>query len=221
MNFSRLSILVGAVTATAFSIAAFPSSAHALDFTFTGNLDNRNQVLLFDFSIAQTQSVTVFSSSVREGGFDPILAVWDSAGNLIIQQDDGGQTSGVSNGVSYNLNPLDTYFTQVLNAGSYKASLTAFPNFANGTNLSQGFQYDSLEIQNFSSPSEAFWRFHIVNADESSYTVINSAAVPFDIPGGATIPAVGGLLALGLMRKARKSLASNTRFSKPISEMVS
>jgi len=55
----------------------------------------------------------------------------------------------------------------------------------------------------------------------SGGTVTNAAPVPFDIPGGATIPAVGGLLALGLMRKARKSLASNTRISKPISEVVS
>jgi hypothetical protein len=35
-------------------------------------------------------------------------------------------------------------------------------------------------------------------------------SVPFDIPGGATIPAVGGLFALGLMRKAKKSLALRT-----------
>ncbi len=34
-----------------------------------------------------------------------------------------------------------------------------------------------------------------------------SAAVPFDIPGGATIPTVGSLFALGLMRKAKQRMA--------------
>jgi hypothetical protein len=42
------------------------------------------------------------------------------------------------------------------------------------------------------------------------------ATVPFDIPGGATIPAVGSLLALGAMRKARKSIASKTRIANPV-----
>jgi hypothetical protein len=54
-------------------------------------------------------------------------------------------------------------------------------------------------------------------------TIIYTAAasVPFDIPGGATIPAFGGLLALGAMRKARKSIASKTRLANPVCASVS
>jgi hypothetical protein len=48
-----------------------------------------------------------------------------------------------------------------------------------------------------------------------------AAAVPFDIPGGATIPSVGALLALGAMRKARKSIASKTRLANPVCASVS
>jgi hypothetical protein len=44
-----------------------------------------------------------------------------------------------------------------------------------------------------------------------------AVAVPFDnIPGGATIPAVGSLLALGAMRKVKKSIASKTRIANPV-----
>ncbi len=44
---------------------------------------------------------------------------------------------------------------------------------------------------------------------DNVYTATTAVgSVPFDIPGGATIPAIGSLLALGAMRKARKSLAS-------------
>jgi hypothetical protein len=38
-------------------------------------------------------------------------------------------------------------------------------------------------------------------------TTYTSAAVPFDIPGGATIPTVGSLFALGLMRKVKQRMA--------------
>lgn len=51
----------------------------------------------------------------------------------------------------------------------------------------------------------------------ASGSVISSpaTAVPFDIPGGATIPTVGSLLALAAMRKVRKSIASKTSVASP------
>ena len=42
-------------------------------------------------------------------------------------------------------------------------------------------------------------------ATVATYAIITPVAtVPFDIPGGATIPTLGSVLALGVMRKARK-----------------
>jgi hypothetical protein len=43
----------------------------------------------------------------------------------------------------------------------------------------------------------------------ANLTSVTAAAVPFDIPGGATIPALSSLLALGGMRKARKKVSNN------------
>ncbi|WP_414529722.1 hypothetical protein [Nodularia chucula] len=45
--------------------------------------------------------------------------------------------------------------------------------------------------------------------------------IPFDIPGGATIPTIGSVLALGLMRKAKKSLALKAQMSQNINSKVS
>ncbi len=58
----------------------------------------------------------------------------------------------------------------------------------------------------------------LMNDQNNSWRGAFSAeAVPFDnIPGGATIPAVGSLLALGAMRKVRKSIASKTRIANPV-----
>lgn len=44
----------------------------------------------------------------------------------------------------------------------------------------------------------------------------NATPVPFDIPGGATIPTVGSLFALGLMRQAKKRLAAKTLVVNPV-----
>jgi hypothetical protein len=45
-------------------------------------------------------------------------------------------------------------------------------------------------------------------------------AVPFDIPGGATIPTMGGLFALGLMRQAKKKIALKNSLSKSVTHTV-
>jgi hypothetical protein len=54
-----------------------------------------------------------------------------------------------------------------------------------------------------------------------TFTASASAAVPFDIPGGATIPTVGSLFALGLMRQAKKRLAVKTFVVNPVETVVS
>ncbi|MBD2694986.1 hypothetical protein [Anabaena catenula] len=61
----------------------------------------------------------------------------------------------------------------------------------------------------------------IAGINLSSGANVASAAVPFDIPGGATMPVVGSLLALGAMRKVKKSLALKTRIANPVETVVS
>ncbi|MEA5576932.1 hypothetical protein [Anabaena sp. UHCC 0451] len=57
----------------------------------------------------------------------------------------------------------------------------------------------------------------VLAADVQVYAVATAATpVPFDIPGGATIPTVGSLIALGAMRKVKKSLALKTRIAETI-----
>ncbi|MEA5578944.1 hypothetical protein [Anabaena sp. UHCC 0451] len=55
----------------------------------------------------------------------------------------------------------------------------------------------------------------------STYAIATqSTPVPFDIPGGATIPTVGSLLALGAMRKVKKRLAAKTLVVNPVETVV-
>jgi len=99
-----------------------------------------------------------------------------------------------------------------------------FNGFSFGTNGSP--QYWNLFLDNSStykllnSTSAGTGITGTTSDTTGTFTAISttSSAVPFEIPFGATIPAIGSVLALGVMRKARKS-TSNT-FSITTTEKV-
>ena len=74
------------------------------------------------------------SDVIARGGFDPMLAQFDSTGALIGQNDDGIGVDPDINGL-----PFDTYFSSLQAPGDDTVSVMAFANFANGPNLSDGF----------------------------------------------------------------------------------
>lgn len=146
----------------------------ATDFDFAGTMDYHNEVLLFNFTTTEASTVTLFSSSWLDGtqGFDPMLGLWDSTGALITWQDDGHITgSTLSNGVSYDHGTWDSYYDAVVGAGTYTVSLTTFYNTPNGSNLADGFAYDSQTAQPFATwdqPANGIqtgdYAFHVLNA---------------------------------------------------------
>jgi|GEM_PF-1382777 len=220
MNFSRLSVLVGAVTAAAVSIAAFPSSANALIFNFslpnsTGSESGTvtGTLVLPDTvgtNTAGASSLIIGSAPGALSGFNGLQLISNSNYNVQVNQFTYNSTSVSVTDLVIASNTA--FFGGNFLAFRFRNGDLSFPSnlFAASTSNNQ------LNISNGSSiinPS-------VLNLSPSQVT-FTPVAVPFDIPGGATIPAVGGLLALGLMRKARKSLASNTRVSKPMSEIVS
>lgn len=150
--------------------AALSTPALADDYSYTGTLDNPNQVLLFNFTVGSESNVTLRTYSfaggtmadgtvVASGGFDPILALFDSNGVLIDENDDGGSAHvPCDNGYCY-----DTYLEQLLAPGSYTVSVQAFSNFAIGPNLSDGFENDG----SFNGRTNA-WAFDILNVSQAT-----------------------------------------------------
>ena len=116
------------------------TTAFSAEVDFSGNFLHDNDALRFDFSVALPGVVTVFSSSWINGGFDPILTLWDSAGNQIAEQDDGGVVgTQQSDSVFYNYGEFDSFLNINLTAGSYIATLTQYDNFSVSTLLADGF----------------------------------------------------------------------------------
>ena len=76
-------------------------ASFANDFSFTGTFADHNEVQLFTFSVGAPSTVTLTAWSyaggtnaagtvIPRGGFDPILALFDSSGLRINENDDGG-----------------------------------------------------------------------------------------------------------------------------------
>lgn len=120
------------------------STAFSAEVDFKGNFLHDNDVLRFDFNVGLPGAVTLFSSSWTDGGFDPILAIWDSAGNQIDELDDGGVVgSQLSNSVLFNFGEFDSFLKIDLDAGDYIATLTQYDNFSVSTLLADGFLRDA------------------------------------------------------------------------------
>lgn len=219
-------------TLTALTLAtsiAISVPAQAADFDFSGTFEQDNDVLLFGFDVDVDSTVTIFSSSWVNGGFDPILTLFDNDGNFINYQDDGAFTGSTpSNGVNYDHDVWDIYFTSFLPAGSYQASLTQFDNIPLGFSLSDGFLYDGAGNENFTAgfgcsqgsfcgvadiddPRTNAWELHVLNVAQA-----NVVEPPASVPEPTSLL---GLLAMGVLgagSRLRRSLLSNLQSTKKL-----
>ncbi|WP_448578650.1 DVUA0089 family protein [Thermaurantiacus sp.] len=199
-----------ALSATVAALAIAPASA--ADFSFTGSLPTPGTVQFFDFVVGAPSNVTLRTWSyaggvnaagnvIERGGFDPILALFALPGGAKIgENDDGGCGLVAADAVSFQC--WDTYFSAMLNPGTYRVSVAVYPNFSLGPNLSDGFSgastFDDVSGAP-NNPRSNKWAFDILN--------VESAVVNPGVPEPATwaMMIAGFGLVGGAMRRGRSS----------------
>jgi len=168
-----------AVAAAAVLSLCASLPAMAADFTFSGQISFHNDVVQIDFSLAEAAANVRLWTDSWQGGlnFDPAAALWQAAGSdfsLLAEVDDD---DGIAAGQGF----YDTGFMlPTLAAGSYRVTLVAAFNAANGNLLSQGFSYGSetpILLTDWNQPSYdpnandqkgGFWRLNLSGVSQAS-----------------------------------------------------
>jgi hypothetical protein len=171
----QLSSLFKAALATLVATSAL--TAHAANFTFSGNIVNNTDIVQITFGLnSDATNVAVYTDSFQSGtNFDPITALWRQVGGdyqLVSQNDDN---DSIAAGQTY----YDSGFQlPSLAAGQYLFTIAAYPNFAAGSLLSQGFAFDHdgttpTPIADWCQPASnectnqhgTFWRVNLTGVD--------------------------------------------------------
>ena len=167
-------------------------------FSFSGMLASPNEVLMFQFRVDANSSITLRTYSyaggtnsagqvIPAGGFDPILALFDAAGALIGQNDDGGSNVPADPVTG---SRFDTFFqpTSPLVPGTYTVSVSQFSNFAIGPNLSNGFEADETSFNG----RTANFAFDVLGAASATGPGAQAPSGPLNVIGfGRQQTAVG------------------------------
>lgn len=178
----------------AFVLVSFLASmgvAQATNLSFTGTFSQDDDVQLFTFVVGASSDVTLITYSyaggtnaagtvISDGGFDPILALFDSTGALIAENDDGFFPDVAIDPTTGEV--LDAFLQATLTPGTYTVSITQYDNFALGPNLVDGFDMQgagNFTGRRFGPGSGAFfdffgaqrtnaWAFDILNVQDAS-----------------------------------------------------
>lgn len=191
-------------TFAAITAALLSTGASAANFAITGVLlaDNGRASTTFNVEVPSTVTLRTFGYAggrntygrmIARGGFDPVLSVYDAAGNAIDFNDDGvGVAIDPTTGAGG-----DSLLSLMLGVGVYKVFVTQYNNFGPLV-LPGAFAFDGQP--NFRDGFVDFYGSQRSNA--FALDILNVASVP---EAGSTALMLAGLGLLGFAARRRNA----------------
>lgn len=192
---------------TLAGLALLGGSLHAAaaDYSFSGHLEFNTSIVKIEFQLADDASnVRLWTDSFESGkNFDPSLALWQRSGTgyVWLAEVDDDNTLVPTRQTDFDAGIDMTSLAK----GQYLVTLTASPNYAAGTLLSDGFAFDGetpLPIASWNQPGYdinandqkgSSWRLNLGNVDTAAL-----------VPEPSTYVLLAfGLVALWLVRRSR------------------
>jgi uncharacterized protein (TIGR03437 family) len=182
----------------------------AANASYAGSFATDDDKRIFYFTLPQAGPVNLRTwsyaggvnaagTTVPAGGFDPTISLFDSQGNFIVHNRDGGCGNVAPDPATSFC--WDSFLSLTLPAGSYSVVLTQSENLPNAPRLSDSFVYDGQA--NFTTPAGAgspgFWdlfpnkrtsayALDIVGAASAATTITSSSQLPFGVAGASYSP---------------------------------